>query len=64
MKLLNTGDCFMIQSLKISLSEKIILRRIKMKLSKLEEIIGKLALKNYDIYNITLKEALEVEGWE
>ena len=35
-----------------------------MKLSKLEEIIGKLALKNYDIYNITLKEVLEVEGWE
>jgi len=35
-----------------------------MKLSKLEEIIGKLALKGYDIYSITLKEALEVEGWE
>ena len=35
-----------------------------MKLSKLEEIIGKLALKNYDIYTMNLKEALEAEGWE
>jgi len=34
-----------------------------MKLSKLETIMGKLALKGYDIYNMTLAEALEVEAW-
>ena len=32
-------------------------------LTKLEAIIGKLALKGYDIYNMTLAEALEVEAW-
>ena len=34
-----------------------------MSLRQLEVLMGKLALKGYDIYNMTLAEALEVEAW-
>lgn len=34
-----------------------------MSLRQLEVLMGRLALKGYNIYSMTLAEALEVEAW-